>query len=212
MAQNLYSYVVRHDSGFAPNPFFDYCTLATCKPKIRERAVLGDWVIGTGSNNKEVRRGGHLVYAMRVTEILDTTQYWYDDRFRNKRPNLYLNWKTASGDNIYEPLGESKFKQLDSYHSMRDGSPNLEHLTRDTKIERVLISDDFVYYGGEGPKLPAEFLSGGTHEILHKGQFHRRFDNEKVIHSFVTWLRSREDEGYTGKPWDWVRRRQPKKR
>lgn len=45
----LYVYVVTHDTGFAPNPFHGYCTLATCKPHIRGRAEAGDWVIGLGS-------------------------------------------------------------------------------------------------------------------------------------------------------------------
>ena len=36
----VHSYVVRYDSGFAPNPFYEYCTLATCKPNIRKGADL----------------------------------------------------------------------------------------------------------------------------------------------------------------------------
>ncbi|WP_225761747.1 hypothetical protein [Acinetobacter sp. Marseille-P8610] len=32
----IFSYVVSRDFGFAPNPFFNFCTLATCKPKIRK--------------------------------------------------------------------------------------------------------------------------------------------------------------------------------
>jgi hypothetical protein len=46
---SLYSYVVRSDSGFAPNPFGEYCTLACCKPQIRKRARVGDWIVGCGS-------------------------------------------------------------------------------------------------------------------------------------------------------------------
>src|SRR5882762_6472831 len=45
----LYSYVVARDFGFAPNPFYGFCTLATCKPRIRAHACVGDWVLGTGS-------------------------------------------------------------------------------------------------------------------------------------------------------------------
>jgi hypothetical protein len=41
---------VARDYGFAPNPFFGVCTLATCKPKIRKAAAIGDWVVGTGSS------------------------------------------------------------------------------------------------------------------------------------------------------------------
>ena len=44
----LYSYVMIYDTGFAPNPFWGYCTLATCKPGIRRPAEQGDWIIGSG--------------------------------------------------------------------------------------------------------------------------------------------------------------------
>lgn len=56
----LYSYVLREDTGFAPNPYHGFCTLACCKPLIRRRAEIGDWVIATGSNAKGKRRGGFL--------------------------------------------------------------------------------------------------------------------------------------------------------
>lgn len=38
----LFSYIVTHDAGFAPNPFWGYCTLACCKPAIRRTANVGD--------------------------------------------------------------------------------------------------------------------------------------------------------------------------
>ena len=34
----LFSYVIEHDLGFAPNPFHGVCTLACCKPQIRKIA------------------------------------------------------------------------------------------------------------------------------------------------------------------------------
>ena len=56
----IHSYVVRYDSGFAPNPFYGYCTLATCKPNIRRSADIGDWVNTLSSvifANKCISRG-----------------------------------------------------------------------------------------------------------------------------------------------------------
>ena len=44
----VYSYVMTHDYGFAPNPHGEYCTLACCKPRIRSSAGVDDLVIGTG--------------------------------------------------------------------------------------------------------------------------------------------------------------------
>lgn len=75
----IYSYVVRYDSGFAPNPFEKFCSLATCKPRIRKNIQVGDWVIGTGSienvGNKK------LIYAMQVEEKMTFDKYWEDKRF-----------------------------------------------------------------------------------------------------------------------------------
>ena len=97
----LYSYVLREDTGFAPNPYHGFCTLACCKPPIRRRAEIGDWVIATGSNAKGKRRGGFLSFAMRVTEILAFQEYWDDERFRTKRPDLGGSLEEACGDNLY---------------------------------------------------------------------------------------------------------------
>lgn len=50
---NLYSYVITRDYGFAPNPFWGICSLATCKPQIRQRALKGDWIAGfSGANTR----------------------------------------------------------------------------------------------------------------------------------------------------------------
>jgi hypothetical protein len=45
---SLVSYKMTHDSGFAPNPFHGYLTLATCKPGIRRSGSrrVGDWIAG----------------------------------------------------------------------------------------------------------------------------------------------------------------------
>ena len=97
----LRSYVVRYDSGFAPNPFYGYCTLATCKADIRKAAGVGDWIVGSGSNDKSVRQGGRMVYAMCVEEILTFRQYDSDPRFERKKPYRNGSRKQSCGDNIY---------------------------------------------------------------------------------------------------------------
>ena len=207
MSRSLFSYVVRYDSAFAPNPFHGYCTLATCKPGIRERAQVGDWLVGRGSNRIGVRRGGHLVYAMRVTEALSTIEYWRDARFEKKKANLNHNWVSASGDNIYAPTCLGRWRQLDSYHSQKDSRPNEEHIAHDTGVERILISDDFVYFGAEGPMLPRQFLAENEMDLLRAPRPYQRVTEGGVIDAFERWMRSLGLVGYQGKPWDWVQRR-----
>ena len=207
MARSLFSYVVRYDSGFAPNPFHGFCTLATCKPRIRDSVQIGDWLLGTGSNEKKIRRGGFVVYTMCVTQILSTEEYWIDPRFTDKKPCMYHNWVMASGDNIYEPIALGQWRQLNSYHSQRDGSPSESHIARDTSVEKILVSDDFVYFGGEGTLLPAPFREGGEFNLLHSGRNYKRVTQESVISAFEGWVRSLGVKGFKGKPWDWLKRR-----
>lgn len=200
----LYSYVVARDYGFAPNPFYGVCTLATCKPKIRSSAAVGDWIVGTGSKtrNRQVR----VVYAMRVTEAITFDQYWIDLRFRLKRPNLRGSKKQAFGDNIYfrDRTGRS-WCQIDSHHSFADGSANPDNMSADTQTNRVLIGDEYVYWGGDGPTLPKRFLSyGQNHENILAGRGHHNHFTPQLVEDVVAWIKSLNQSGYCGEPLDWA--------
>ena len=161
----LYSYIVRVDSGFAPNPFYGSCTVATCKPRIRSTAQVGDWIIGTGSKSKS--RDGYLVFAKRVGESMSFQEYWEDPRFRRKRPKMGSSKEKACGDNIYyKDPGTKRYCQVPSYHSCPDGTQDNDKLRHDTRVDRVLISDDYIYWGGDGPPFPSSVAS--TSVVLFK--------------------------------------------
>lgn len=206
LLMKLYSYVVRYDSGFAPNPFYGYCTLATCKPRIRKNASLNDIIIGVGSASKKIGQGGRLVYAMKVTEIISFDQYFRDQRFQSKKPVLSGSRKQARGDNIY-CADNGDWHQLDSFHSKPDGNPNPNHIDRDTAIDRVLISNEYTYFGKNGPHLPTH-LKSRERSICHKGRSERKFDSENdsdraLITRFQKWYVELEQQGYVGHPFDW---------
>jgi len=207
MPQSIFSYVVRYDSGFAPNPFHGYCTLATCKPNIRKAAEVGDWIVGTGSADRKIMRGGFIVYAMQVTEVLNTIDYWQDPRFQKKKPDLNSSWMHATGDNIYQPAELDGWKQLNSYHSNSDGTAKQDHLSRDTGVQCILISDRFVYFGAEGPQLPPRFQQGGVFQVVKAGRGYSRVRHAAVIAEFEVWFDSLPRKGFAGKPWDWKNRK-----
>ena len=77
----LFSYIVDHDYGFAPNPFGGLCTLAKCKFRTTKRNIVemaeeGDWIAGTGGADLEKSAGhGKLIYAMRVDEKISLAEY-----------------------------------------------------------------------------------------------------------------------------------------
>jgi putative DNA base modification enzyme with NMAD domain len=199
----LHSYVVARDVGFAPNPFHGVCTLATCKPKIRQHAEIGDWVVGTGS--AEHGRKNHLVFVMKVDEILTFDEYWQDERFLSKRPNLQGSLKQAYGDNIYHrDCGTRKWCQEDSHHSFENGVLNEENLEQDTgTTENVLIGNLFSYWGGEGPEIPVEFR--GEAFDIRAGRGHKNhFDKDDVDH-FLSWYQSLDQYGYLGDPLDFMK-------
>lgn len=193
----VYSYVIEHDLGFAPNPFHGYCTLACCKPFIRKRAKVGDIILGTGAVKPKLR--GHLTFWMEVEEILTFDQYWADRRFRRKKPVMAATTLLRYGDNIYHRNGGKKFKQEYSFHSREDGSVSRGDLTRDTgTTENVLIGRNFTFWGRSGVKIP-EHLTG----FLKKGPGQRYRFTEDQIRKLMEWLGALPERGYVDEPAHW---------
>ncbi|HEY6325385.1 MAG TPA: hypothetical protein VIW73_02570 [Candidatus Cybelea sp.] len=193
----LFSYVVTRDYGFAPNPFSGYCTLATCKPDVRSAAAIGDWIVGTGRKANGFQ--DHLVYAMRVTEALTFEQYWNDPRFLAKRVDRRGSRKRLFGDNVYHRNpATGHWVQEDSHHSRGDGTAFGINKDHDTQTDRVLISDDFVYFGGSAIALPPRFR--GANRLRKKGQGHRSNFTNAYVERVVVWLRSLGVWGFRGRP------------
>lgn len=192
--------MVARDYGFAPNPFFGICTLATCKPTIRRVAQVGDWVIGTGSSERT--RKGFLVYAMRITETMTFHAYWNDPRFQRKKPKLRGSKKQAFGDNIYCKDAGGQWHQLDSHHSYADGTQNPLNVQNDTQTDRVLISTDYAYWGGSGPEIPHELRHYQGADIC-AGRNHKSEFPDGLVSAFIAWFRSLDAKGYISALLDW---------
>jgi hypothetical protein len=200
----LYSYVVARDYGFAPNPFHGFCTLATCKPKIRAGAAIGDWIVGTGAKTR-YGMSGHLIYAMKVSEILDYDAYWNDSRFLCKRPVLNGSLKLVYGDNIYHRNGR-RWVQEDSHHSLENGRPNRRNIVHDTSVNRLLLATKFVYCGRAAPVIPKVFrpFRPTREDICCPGQGHR-VKSETLAVAFEQWLDSVVQLGIQGLPLEFDR-------
>ena len=150
---SVFVYVVARDFGFAPNPFFGFCTLACCKPKIRSAAQIGDWVFGIAGG--KLAGLHHCIFGMRVTEAMTFDAYWTDPRFACKKPVRNGSRATMLGDNIYHRAeGSDEWEQEDSHHSRPDGLPEPSNVERDKSANRVLISDNFLYLGKLARSVP----------------------------------------------------------
>lgn len=206
----IYSYVIEHDFGLAPNPFGRYCTLAVCKPKIRKSSKLkiGDWILGTGSKAIEVSTGkkslrSKLIYAMQVTEKITFDDYWSDPRFQYKKPKMNGSRVTMFGDNFYHKDENGNWIQEDSAHSRYDGTCNQGHLKKDTSGRYVLISEHFYYFGSNAPTIPHEFL-----EICKDGIGEKKLENIQFADDFINWIETNFKTGIQGDPLNWQRANQ----
>jgi hypothetical protein len=177
-------YVVDRDFGFAPNPFHGYCTLATCKSGIRNKAKVNDWVIGMGGCR--LNATGRCIYAMCVTEIKTFNEYWASPTNLDKKPVRNGSNKMMLGDNIYHRFEgiDNKWYQADSHHSNPDGSVNLFNLARDTKSDKVLLSRHFFYFGRGAPIVPSDLLNA----IGYKNVRNYRVFDCKTATRLIEWL------------------------
>jgi hypothetical protein len=176
-------YVVDRDFGFAPNPFHGSCTLATCMPRIRAKAQVGDWVVGIGGSR--LKATGRCVYAMRVTETLSFNEYWSNKAYFDKRPVRNGSSVMMVGDNIYHrDQASGPWEQLDSHHSNPDGTPNPLNINKDTSANRVLVSRDYFYFGRAAPAVAPGLLAALGYK---NGIGHRVFDASQCS-AFLQWL------------------------
>jgi hypothetical protein len=178
----IFIYVVDRDFGFAPNPFHGYCTLATCKPKIRNKAKINDWIVGIGG--RRLKATGKCIFAMRVSEIITFNEYWENSAFLDKKPVINGSRKMMVGDNIYHKKADSIWHQADSHHSNPDGSVNFSNLKKDTNSDKVILSRYFYYFGQDAHPIPSELLKSVGYK---NGRGHRIFDNETAT-VIIDWL------------------------
>lgn len=167
---HIHLYVMTYDTEFAPNPHHGILTLATCKPKIRKYAKVGDWIAGWSAKrvmDKTMKPinftdGQRLIYIARIKEVISLEDYW--KRFPQKRPHLLSTaiaknscnscggkkiisglkvWQIYdSGDNIYKPLENGRFEQL-----ANAGEHGEENKKTDLNGKNALVCEEFYYFG-----------------------------------------------------------------
>lgn len=167
----LFSYVVHHDEGHAPNPYSGICTLCRCKyrqrpekPKnIVEIARPGDWVVGTGGASKKSAGHGKIIYAMRVDAKISRLEYYRAPSFaRKKRRKQAKTYAKQVGDNL-RPI--TLFEK---------------------NCQSVLVSRYFWYFGRSAIPIPkAKFP-----HLEKKGPGFRCDFKGTYISRFTSWLKN----------------------
>ena len=183
----LCSYVVKHDTGFAPNPFWGYCTLTACTPNhMGVKLGQGDWILGHGS----AKEGNRIIYVMEVAERILFDHYYRHSRFRQKRPAVGGTWRKRCGDNMYF-LDAGKWRQdpRAQFHT----SP--EEVEKDLRFPFAYASEHFYYFGEAAVEMPRGFSS-----LLQRCQGCSCKHSLEAVQGFLQWLQSNFDRGIKGLP------------
>jgi hypothetical protein len=140
---------------------------------------------------------------MQVDEKVTFDDYWNDPRFKRKRPDRRGSLKYRYGDNVYHRSAAGNWLQEDCRHSLEDGSPNPDHVERDTSANSVLVATRFTYWGGQGPQLPPEMRNWGGVDLGEPGRDHSyKPYTPDMIKAFVVWV-DQLPAGYQFPPVDW---------
>jgi hypothetical protein len=76
------------------------------------------------------------------------------------------------------------WNQADSVHSQPDGSQNMPNTLHDTSVDRILMSDHFIYFGSKAPKVPQELLTALKYR---NGRGYRVFPREQC-RDLLKWI------------------------
>ena len=185
----LCTYTVNFDSGHAPNPFWGFCTLGLCTPNyvgMSESLERGDWIMGHAS----VRAGRGIIYAMRISNVLDFDKYFRDKRFARKKPRRTGSDKQRCGDNIYHLENGRWIQHPYAIHGHRERRKDLWN-------HAVILSRHFYYFGENGVPIPDRFQS------LCVGRGCKYRHDENVVSEFLNWLTTKFPPGVHGNPRDW---------
>jgi hypothetical protein len=182
------TYVVREDTGLAPNPFWGWCTLAVCTPNHQGTKLQpGDWIAGFLTK----ARGHRFLYAMEITEILDLDAYFHDARFQSKKPNLRGTWQERCGDNFYSRNSDGTWIQHRNRFHL---SESLKR--QDTKHARAFVASRFWYRGKSAVSAPIQFAA------LAGGRGARVNHDSRLAEHFRSWVCAQFQPGVDNVPND----------
>ena len=174
MPNRLCTYIVRQDTGLAPNPYWGLCTLAVCTPNHQGiRLGAGDWIAGFLDKSRKYR----FLYAMEVSEVLDLDTYFHDPRFQAKKPDLRGSWMERCGDNFYSRRKDGSWRQHRNRFHLSEALK-----IQDTRYARGFIGTRFWYQGRAAEPAPHKFVS------LIGGRGARVNHDPSLAYAFRDWV------------------------
>ena len=92
------------------------------------------------------------------------------------------------------------FREFGSEQRYREHFSDSWYVRGQLSTDRVLVSNDFIYWGGDGPLLPSELST----LIKPNGPGHKCNFPAEIVRGFVRWFNSQPKRGLVGTPFeDW---------
>lgn len=182
MVGDVYSYTATFDTGFAPHVSKGLLSLACCKPRIRQKIKVGDFLVAFyGVSQPRKKFAYALMYVARVTEVLTLKEY------------------AASHTGRVDCVYDENLQQLKNpFHGSK-------HVKRDLSGVNVALSVDFVFFGDKNVRIAQKYEC-----MIKKGPGHKVRENDKLRAQFPAVFRALKEEwgeGVLGKHLHMRRRR-----
>lgn len=171
--------------------------------ELRKRACEGDLLVGIAGKSPQGlgRISPQLIYWMKVSDTATFDEYWDNPAFDKKRPVLGAAKIYAAGDRIYRRDRDTgEWLPEPSLHHIPDSpQPNGGHLAKDTKVDRVLVAEEFTYWGNSGPKLP-DYL---RHMFFSSRRSYQVNHDPQDLAELYEIIGLDKPQGRVGEPTDW---------
>jgi hypothetical protein len=128
---------------------------------------------------------------MEVSEILGLDEYFRDERFAAKKPNLRGSWQQRCGDNFYSRNADGTWIQHRNRFHLSEGLKQ-----QDTRHARVFIGGRFWCRGRSAQAAPANFAPLGG------GRGARVNHDPSLVMEFCDWVAASFQRGIADLPND----------
>ncbi len=154
----LFTYIVTHDTGFAPNVGGGVLTLATCKPKIRSVIKVNDMVVGFAPKGE----GNYITFIAYADEVIPWAEYI--ERCKSNYLGIYGVKIPKTKQDVGDCIWKIALEPHEPYPNFAEHAcGNFQDDVASGK--NVIISNRFVYLGTES-KVAKVNLDASLHNII----------------------------------------------
>lgn len=116
-------------------------------------------------------------------------------KYRQWRKTEYPAYPVIYAMRVTDVIGFAEFGRDERFRGHFSPYMNTD---KQVNTDRVLVSNDFIYWGGDGPPLPPDLST----IIKPNGPGHKCNFPAEIVREFVRWFRNQPDRGLAGAPFE----------